>query len=506
MKRTNPKGEEPGWQRITWDEAMETIGSKFQEIMDQYGGQSIFNMCGTSRQWVYGPYAFYKWLFDTPNAHVASEICKGPRRLMGWISSVDGAPWMALRDGPRVYVQWGTAPENSNYDDSCRNLVDRMSAAETHICIDPRLSGSGKEADYWLNLEPGTDGALALAWQHILIEKDLIDWEFVKRWTDASLLVVEDMEPTGGRYLDLSSPIQVPALQDLIGTKLKTRLLKEMDLVEGGSPHKFMAWNKKANDGKGGLVYWDTDTTQWQGCNHVAPTRDQMEVVYAGTSQEGYLPPISYWELEEAGIDFDLEGEHEVTLADGTKHIARPVWSYLAKSVAELHPGVGQRDHRSRPAAHRGVVHGVGHASRGADLRQRRHPPEPGARPDRQLRADGSRGAQPHLLLGQLRRPGRQPRSFPHAGRRAGHGRSRHQHAPGSEVDLEGHGGAHRPAHVPADVFGRQAGRPDEYPGSPRGAGQHRSAPRSSPFCRTTTSGPTPPAFGRHASVRASTR
>ena len=86
-------------------------------------------MAGTSRQWVYGPYAFYKWLFDTPNAHVASEICKGPRRLMGWISSVDGAPWMALRDGPRVYVQWGTAPENSNYDDSCRNLVDKMAEA-----------------------------------------------------------------------------------------------------------------------------------------------------------------------------------------------------------------------------------------------------------------------------------------------------------------------------------------------------------------------------------------
>lgn len=85
-------------------------------------------------------------------------------------------------------------------------------------------------------------------------------------------------------------------------------------------------------------MYWDTDTTQWQGCNHVAPTRDQMEVVYAGTSQEGYLPPISYWELEEAGIDFDLEGEHEVTLADGTKHIARPVWSYLAKSVADCTP------------------------------------------------------------------------------------------------------------------------------------------------------------------------
>ena len=335
MKRTNPKGEDPGWQRITWDEAMQTIGEKFQQIIDRYGGQSIFNMAGTSRQWVYGPYAFYTWLFDTPNAHVASEICKGPRRLMGWISSVDGAPWMALRDGPRVYVQWGTAPENSNYDDSCRNLVDKMNEADVHICIDPRLSGSGKEADYWLNLKPGTDGALALCWQHIIIEHDLVDWEFVKRWTDASLLVVEDMEPTGGRYIDLSSPVQVPPLEDLIGTKLKTRLLKESDLKEGGSPHKFYAWNKNANDGAGGLVYWDADATQWEGCNHVAPTRDQMEVVYKGTSQEGYLPPLSYWELEEAGIDFDLKGTHEIELADGTKHVAKPVWAYLEESVKE---------------------------------------------------------------------------------------------------------------------------------------------------------------------------
>ena len=124
-----------------------------QEIIDQYGGQSIFNMCGTSRQWVYGPYAFYKWLFDTPNAHVASEICKGPRRLMGWISSVDGAPWMALRDGPRVYVQWGTAPENSNYDDSCRNLVDqheRRRDAHLHRPAPVRLGQGGR-----LLAEPG---------------------------------------------------------------------------------------------------------------------------------------------------------------------------------------------------------------------------------------------------------------------------------------------------------------------------------------------------------------
>ena len=43
MKRTNPKGDaDPGWTRITWDEAYSTIAAKFQELKDQYGGECMF--------------------------------------------------------------------------------------------------------------------------------------------------------------------------------------------------------------------------------------------------------------------------------------------------------------------------------------------------------------------------------------------------------------------------------------------------------------------------------
>ena len=115
-----------------------------------------------------------------------------------------------------------------------------------------------------------------------------MDWEFVKRWTNSPILVVDDIEPTGGRYHTLSTNVQV--MPDLTGEKLKTRLLKESDLKEDGSCRRFMAWNKNANDGQGGLVYWDTDETQWEGCHHTAPTRDQMDVVYEGTSQEATCP------------------------------------------------------------------------------------------------------------------------------------------------------------------------------------------------------------------------
>ena len=135
MKRTNPKAREPGWQRITWDEAI----NHRLEVQGDHGSvrRSVhFQHVRLIRQWVYGPYAFYKWLFDF-NAHGRPRSARA--RVASWAGStrstapVDGA----ARQAARVRAVGHRARENSNYDDSCRNLVDRMSAAETHICIDP---------------------------------------------------------------------------------------------------------------------------------------------------------------------------------------------------------------------------------------------------------------------------------------------------------------------------------------------------------------------------------
>ena len=50
MKRTNPKGsDDPGWERISWDEAEEILGTKFKELQDKYGYETYFSMGGTSR-------------------------------------------------------------------------------------------------------------------------------------------------------------------------------------------------------------------------------------------------------------------------------------------------------------------------------------------------------------------------------------------------------------------------------------------------------------------------
>ena len=319
MKRTNPKGQEPGWVRIGWDEAIGMMAEGFLGLTEKYGAECLMTLNGTSRIWSMGGYAGMKILMGTPNGSLASQICKGPRHFTGQMIDQLGGYWMATVDNPRVYVQWGTGVEASNYDDTARTVVDVANNADVHILIDPREGGLGKEADYWLQIRPGTDHAIALCWEKLVIDNGLYDELFVKRWSNAPMLVVDDMEPSGGWILDGAG-----------GVNMRTKLLKESDLVEGGSHKRFMVWDlTKEQSGKTGndaLSYLDAETTQWEGENYVAPTLDECEYM---EQYNAYMPPASQFD----SIEPALEGEFQVTLKDGSVHTARPVWTYLVASL-----------------------------------------------------------------------------------------------------------------------------------------------------------------------------
>ncbi|MBQ6453955.1 MAG: hypothetical protein IJJ14_06340 [Coriobacteriales bacterium] len=110
MKRTNPKGEDdPGWQRITWDESMSLIAAKIPELIDKWTGMSLVTYCGTSRIWAMTP-GGYSGLFGTSNSFGAWQICKGPRHFNSCMVSEFAWSWMETVARPRVYVQWAAPP------------------------------------------------------------------------------------------------------------------------------------------------------------------------------------------------------------------------------------------------------------------------------------------------------------------------------------------------------------------------------------------------------------
>ncbi len=51
MKRTNPKGsEDPGFVRISWEEALATIASNLKAIKEKYGPEKILVFCGDPKE------------------------------------------------------------------------------------------------------------------------------------------------------------------------------------------------------------------------------------------------------------------------------------------------------------------------------------------------------------------------------------------------------------------------------------------------------------------------
>lgn len=163
MKRTNPKtDDDPGWVRISWEEAFKTTVEKAKEVQARFGGPSIAGITGTSRVWPMAGTAGWVRMWGSPNGIQAWQVCKGPRHFTGNLVSQFAHAWVATVDRPRVYTAWGGSTEISNYDDSCRTSVECTNEADVTIIVDPRVTNLGKEADYHLALRPGTDGAMAM--------------------------------------------------------------------------------------------------------------------------------------------------------------------------------------------------------------------------------------------------------------------------------------------------------------------------------------------------------
>ncbi len=311
MKRTTPKGENPKWERISWDEAISTACAKFDEIQAKYGGASIAFFGGTSRIYAMSGMSAMAYLYDSPNAVSPGQVCKGPRNAVTGATSGSGNEMYFCENvwRPNVWVQWGSGIEVSNYDDPGRVAVDNVAHADAYINIDARMSNLAKEAQaldkgYYLGVRPGSDAAIALAWTKLAIDEEAYDAWYTKRWTDCAFLVCEEMEPTGVEGEEYK---QV----GLVGTvtakrTYTTNLLKECDVdpsmlpweVEGdGDPHRFIVWDA-ANER---FTYLDSASGLWEGEGDFKPKYVPGSEWYMQAAQyepsRGEKQDQSLWEM-----------------------------------------------------------------------------------------------------------------------------------------------------------------------------------------------------------------
>jgi anaerobic selenocysteine-containing dehydrogenase len=203
MKRTNPEkgiGVDPKWERISWDEALDTIAEKLKKIHADDPRKLVisFGVNGGSNSYVNQAFAV---AFGTPNQFVggAGNHCASAKHFVGGLTH---AAWVSQPDFNHCeyFLNFGVPVGTGAFygvNTAVRKLADARARGMRHVVIDPWMGMPAQSADEWVPIIPGTDAAVALSMTNLLLnEYRIYDKEFLTDDTNAPYLVGED-----GHYL-----------------------------------------------------------------------------------------------------------------------------------------------------------------------------------------------------------------------------------------------------------------------------------------------------------------
>jgi anaerobic selenocysteine-containing dehydrogenase len=186
LKRAGKRGEGK-WDRITWDEALDTIAGKMKESQAKYGPQSVAVSQGTGRGYNEYTHRFARSI-GTANILTPGYVCHSPRLgLYGLVTGYgrlycDYHGWGG--EFPKTQISWAKQLEISSADGEMAVwFMNSLKHVKNLIVIDPRETALSSRATLWLQIRPGTDAALAMSMLNVIIKEQLWDKDFVDNWT-----------------------------------------------------------------------------------------------------------------------------------------------------------------------------------------------------------------------------------------------------------------------------------------------------------------------------------
>jgi molybdopterin guanine dinucleotide-containing S/N-oxide reductase-like protein len=195
MRRVKPKGSlagegaratqaEPAFERVTWDQALDQITSRFKKIIAEFGSEAIL------------PYSYGGTLGVLNGASMDRRFFHrmGASQLARTICSAAGEAGLKSVTG----VKMGTEPEQFRHSRYIIAWASNIHGNNVHlwpfieearrkgaklVVIDPYRTRTAACADWFLPINPGTDAALAMGMMRVIINENLYDADYVERHT-----------------------------------------------------------------------------------------------------------------------------------------------------------------------------------------------------------------------------------------------------------------------------------------------------------------------------------
>jgi anaerobic selenocysteine-containing dehydrogenase len=181
QKRVGARGEGK-WERISWDEALDTIAAKFNDVKQKFGAECVAFGLGEPKGM---EFAFAQRLasaFGTPSVVTPGWSCGVPKAMAGAFTY--GSPVVCDDHNlPALIVMWGSNMNQTTGGFRRESLEKALEAGARLITVDPQKTDVARLADLWIRPRPGRDGALAAGVLKVIIQEQLYDEDIVANWT-----------------------------------------------------------------------------------------------------------------------------------------------------------------------------------------------------------------------------------------------------------------------------------------------------------------------------------
>ena len=181
LKRVGERGEDR-WEEISYEQAMDEIAERLQDVVDQYGPEAFAaSTSGWNTQTTHGCDRRFMNALGSPNWISGVSLCAGNTAAVNKLTY----GWFPMPDygNTKCIVLFGHNPRKHSWTPIYNAINGARANGAKVIVIDPRVSDQAETADLHLQITSGTDAVLCFGWLNVIITEELYDKDFVEKWT-----------------------------------------------------------------------------------------------------------------------------------------------------------------------------------------------------------------------------------------------------------------------------------------------------------------------------------
>ena len=228
LRRVGEKGRRESFEPVSWDDALDITAQALLDAERRHGPETVWPYYYAGTMGLLMRDGINRLRHAKRYSRQHSTICV----TLAWSGFIAGTGKLAGAD-PRemarsdLVVIWGTNAAATQINVMTHALAARRRRGAKIVVIDTYRNATAKQADLFVCVRPGTDGALACAVMHVLFRDGHANREYLERYTDRPAELEEHLADRSPEWAEAITGVPADTIETLarmIGTTPRTYL------------------------------------------------------------------------------------------------------------------------------------------------------------------------------------------------------------------------------------------------------------------------------------------